>query len=221
MAAGPRLSGNSTTNFVVPRFAPLIHEIPDDRDPRFAHLGARDPGCPGPALRAPGSGKQPTYKMQFPEGGRCMAAGPRLSGNSTTNFVVPRFAPLGSRDPGCPGPALRWRGARDPGCPGPALRWRGARDPGCPGPALRAPGSGKQPTYKMQFPEGGRCMAAGPRLSGNSTTNFLIPRFAPLGSRDPGCPGPALRAPGSGNEDPPPDGPEGDLTELLFALTSG
>jgi hypothetical protein len=126
-----------------------IRDLRDQfRSPALRAIGFKRSRMPGPALRAPGSGKQPTNQMQFSEGGRCMAARLHLSETSTTNFVVPCFPPLGSRDPGCPGPALR------------------------------APGSGKQPTNQMQFSEGGRCMAARLHLSETSTTNFVVPRFA-------------------------------------------
>jgi hypothetical protein len=46
-------------------------------------------------------------------------------------------------------------------------------------------------------------------------------RFAGGVQEIPDARGPRFAPPGSGNENPPPDGPEGDLTELLFALTSG
>jgi hypothetical protein len=184
-----------------------VQEIPDARGPRFAPLGSRDPGCPGPALRAPGSGKQPTYRMQFPDRRALHGSEAPPIRDLHDQFHSPTLRACGFKRSRMPGARASLEGCKRSRMPGARASLEGFKRSRMIGArASRRPISGKQPTYQMQFPDRRA-------LHGSEAPPIrdLRDQFR--------CP--ALRAPGSGNENPPQDEPEGDLTELLFTLTSG
>jgi hypothetical protein len=191
MAARPRLSGTFSDIFVVPRFAGGVQEIPDARDPRFA------PRAPGSSLHT---------KCSSRKAGAAWQRGPAYPGPSRP-ISLSRASRPGFKRSRMPGARASLEGCKRSRMPGARASLEGFKRSRMIGArASRRPISGKQPTYQMQFPDRRA-------LHGSEAPPIrdLRDQFR--------CP--ALRAPGSGNENPPQDEPEGDLTELLFTLTSG